>query len=554
MRAAAAGLDVGAVIAGLDQPLPLVRFPVWAQRASEICQEVKSLGGQLLSTLEKEDNEALAILRARQELVILGMGEAVRYGQWQEAIKTREGLERSLASTAQRYRYYERLLGRDERELQVPGLDPFSQEDLVKLSLETSEPELAPRSIGIDIAPGNAAQGRKISRHEAEELDKLETSLRLQDAAAALESIGAFLNLIPEASADVKPVGLGAGVSIGGWNIGQMLVGIANATRGASQHYSAEASQAARIGGYARREQEWAFQSNLAAGEIGSLFKQLRAAQLREAVAELELETQRQQIRNAQEIETFLSSEKKGKQTTQGFYAYLKREVRGLYGQCFALAFDLARKAERTLQHELGDPSLVFLKGRYLAGREGLLAGEKLYLDLERMKTAYQDLDQREYELTKHVSLLQLDPAALVTLRAMGTCQVSLPEEIFDFDGPGHYFRRIKSVAVSLPCVTGPYASVSCRLTLTDSSIRTSPSVGSGYARATTSEDPRFRSGATSAPVHRHQQRPGRQRPVRDQPARRALPAVRGRRRHQPLDADAAGPRSGSSTTTRSPT
>ena len=38
------------------------------------------------------------------------------------------------------------------------------------------------------------------------------------------------------------------------------------------------------------------------------------------------------------------------------------------------------------------------------------------------MEMAYHDLNQREYELTKHVSLLQVDPLALVQLRATGTC------------------------------------------------------------------------------------------------------------------------------------
>jgi hypothetical protein len=40
-RAAAAGLDVGAVISGINQPLPLVRFQVLVQKATEICQEVR---------------------------------------------------------------------------------------------------------------------------------------------------------------------------------------------------------------------------------------------------------------------------------------------------------------------------------------------------------------------------------------------------------------------------------------------------------------------------------------------------------------------------------
>ena len=53
------------------------------------------------------------------------------------------------------------------------------------------------------------------------------------------------------------------------------------------------------------------------------------------------------------------------------------------------------------------------------------------------MEMAYHDLNQREYELTKHVSLLQVDPMALLQLRATGSCTLTLPEELFDIDGPG---------------------------------------------------------------------------------------------------------------------
>ena len=56
-KATAAGLDVGAIISGLNQPLPLVRFQFLIQKAAEVCQEVKSLGNNLLSAIEKEDNE-----------------------------------------------------------------------------------------------------------------------------------------------------------------------------------------------------------------------------------------------------------------------------------------------------------------------------------------------------------------------------------------------------------------------------------------------------------------------------------------------------------------
>ena len=61
---AASGVDVASIVNGLNQPLPLVRFSLLAQKASELAQEVKGLGGALLTALEKEDTEALGILRA----------------------------------------------------------------------------------------------------------------------------------------------------------------------------------------------------------------------------------------------------------------------------------------------------------------------------------------------------------------------------------------------------------------------------------------------------------------------------------------------------------
>jgi hypothetical protein len=126
-----------------------------------------------------------------------------------------------------------------------------------------------------------------------------------------------------------------------------------------------------------------------------------------------------------------------------------------------------------------------FVKFNYWdGGRKGLLCGEALYLDLKRMELAYLDGNRRELELTTHVSLRQLEPVALLSLRSTGSCSVEIPEWLFDRDCPGHYLRRIKTVALSIPSVVGPYSSVNCTLTLMRSSVRKSPDLLDGeYAR-----------------------------------------------------------------------
>ncbi len=160
-------------------------------------------------------------------------------------------------------------------------------------------------------------------------------------------------------------------------------------------------------------------------------------------------------------------------------------ELSAVHFQSYRLAWDAARRAERAFQLELGDSKSSFLQpGAWDSLRKGLLAGEKLQHDLRRMEMAYLDQNRRELEITKHISLAQIDPLALIRLRETGLCDFSLSEALFDQDFQGHYFRRIKTVSLTVPCVTGPYTGLNATLTLQSSSVRTiTTPIADGYAR-----------------------------------------------------------------------
>jgi hypothetical protein len=134
-----------------------------------------------------------------------------------------------------------------------------------------------------------------------------------------------------------------------------------------------------------------------------------------------------------------------------------------------------------------------FVKFNYWdGGRRGLLSGEALHLDLKRMEMAYHEHNRRELELTRHVSLRQLDPIALLRLKATGSATFAIPEWLYDRDFPGHYMRRIKSVALSVPSVVGPYTPLPCTLSLHRSRIRVSPGLGDEPYEWQGPEDKRF--------------------------------------------------------------
>jgi hypothetical protein len=506
VRAAAAGLDVSSIVSGLNQPLPLIRFQVLISKATEICQEVKSLGANLLSAIEKQDNESLSLMRAQHENIILGLMEMVKYSQWQDAIKSTQGLQQSLANAIQRYSYYQKMLGRTDAQVQssLPQFDSLDLGSLQNLNFsqadDSSESAMTFDPINPDISNDSSAVSdgeiKTLSTYEAEELSKLSLAQWAQRGVSGVELLGAALSFIPGVQSNVEPMGCGASVEFGFHNLVLNTSQLAAGAKAIAEEYSYEATNAGKLGSYSRREQEWIFQSNSAKGEINQIFKQLRGAQIREAIAQKEYENHQVQMEQAQQVVDFLGGNQVSggfqvKETTIGFYTLMKRELKALYAKAFQLAFTVARKAECALQNEIGDPSLTYVQYNYLDGSDGLLAGEKLLFDIKAMEMAYHDLNQREYELTKHVSLRQLDPLALVQLRATGTCSFTLPEELFDLDGPGHYFRRIKYVALTLPCVVGPYTSVNCTLALQKSSIRMSADVGKSYARSG-SDDDRF--------------------------------------------------------------
>jgi hypothetical protein len=239
------------------------------------------------------------------------------------------------------------------------------------------------------------------------------------------------------------------------------------------------AAVSATMGAYQRRWDDWKLQEKVTARELDQIDRQIAAAELRLAIAEKELDNHDLQAEQAREVDATL----RDKFTSQDLYDWMTAQIAAVYFQAFQLAYDLAKRAEKAFRFERGVASSSIIQfGHWDSLRKGLLAGERLSLDLKRLELAYLEQDRRELELTKQISLLLHDPVALMSLKATGQCLVSLPEQLFDMDFPGHYLRRIRSVSLTLPCVVGPYTSVNCTLTLLSSKVRISSEASSDYA------------------------------------------------------------------------
>ncbi|KYF65237.1 hypothetical protein BE11_24800 [Sorangium cellulosum] len=448
VKAVAGGADIGAALADLNAPLPLYRFNVLLQKANELCSDVRSLGAALLAALEKKDAEALGLLRQGQELRLLEAVKAVREKQIDEAKQSLENVKRARELAELKKHYYE------SREYMNAG-------EIVATVLNSA-------------------------------------SLAAHTAGTIADVLAGVMFLIPDFKIGASGFGGSPHFAVEpptGAKVGQSTSRGANGLYNIATILDKSAGLAATLAGYARRKEEWDFQKDLATKEIEQIERQIAAAELRISIAEKELQNHAIQIENAKSMDAFMRS----KYTNQELYQWQIGQISGVYFQSYRLAQDHAKRAERCFRFELGLTDSSYVQaGQWDSLKKGLLAGEKLQYDLRRLEAAYLEQNRRELELTKHVSLALLDPLALVQLRETGRCFFRLREEIFDLDYPGHYFRRIKSVSITLPCVTGPYTTVSATLRLIRNSVRTSTKdLGEGYARHTDdrglpAEDTRF--------------------------------------------------------------
>jgi hypothetical protein len=334
---------------------------------------------------------------------------------------------------------------------------------------------------------------KKIIPSEQLNLDKLAESQDYQFQSQVVRTVAGVLSLIPEMHIGASGFGGSPKVvlQIGGSALSKATTVAADILSILGSVASYEASRASILGGYDRRFDDWKLQERLAKKELAQISRQIVAAEIRRDIGETDLRNHDLQIENAKKTDEFMRS----KFTNKELYDWTIGQISSVYFRAYQLAYDFAKKAERCYRFELGNDDTYIAFGYWDSMKKGLQSADHLFHDIQRMETGYLDKNRREYEITKHVSLALLDPLAFVRLRATGVCDFEIPEVIYDMDHPGHYFRRVKSVSLSLPCIAGPYTSVSAKLSLVKNKYRknTNPdnSAGTGYGEDT-GNDERF--------------------------------------------------------------
>jgi hypothetical protein len=409
VRAFASGAGLAQALSDYNTPVPHYRFSFMFAKARELTGRLTQLGGALLSALEKKNAEELSLLRNTQERGILEMTLQIKEQQLEGARQSLAALQEGLKNAQTREAHYQKLLNE--------GLSVYETAQVTMMTIAQVHSYMS-NVVSIASAVGSA----------------------------------------------VPQVGSPFAMTYGGVQVGGSLKGVAESWKTLAEIFNFGSSLSATLGNWDRRAQEWKLQKTLATGDTAQIRRQIRGAEIQVDVARREIQVQRRHIKNNLSVETFMKS----KFTSQQLYQWMVGKLSAVYFQTYQLALDYAKAAQRALQFEMGRPEgdFQYIGVQYWDSlKKGLLAGEQLQLDLDRLEKAHIEKNQRRLEITKHISLMEVDPLALLKLKEKGSCEFDLSEALFDSDFPGHYCRQIKTLSLSFPAVVGPYDNFNATLT-----------------------------------------------------------------------------------------
>jgi Tc toxin complex TcA C-terminal TcB-binding domain/Neuraminidase-like domain/Salmonella virulence plasmid 28.1kDa A protein len=425
VRAAASGNNVLALQSQLAVRVPDYRFAVLLERARGVTATARSFGAQLLSALERGDAEALSLLQSSQNLSVLNLMTSVKQSAIDDLVAQIAGLNDALDSATFRQSFYDDLLA-----------EPYNAAEIAGLTL-------------------------------------LSASIATNIASIPLVALSVPAYLVPTIF----------GLADGGMQPGAALQAAGTATGIGSATLAQGAQLSQVVGEYQRRSQDWSLQEKLAGYEIAGLNEQIAAARARLDGARRELVVHLRTIANAQVEQEFLRT----KFTNRELYQWLAGTLSATYFQAYRTAQALALSAQTALQFELESDAQIVAFDYWNGRRQGLLAGEGLALALDQLDRLYVDGNPRRLEIEKTISMRQAFPAAFIGFKwgytsgdanaRVGQLDFVLSESLFDFDYPGHYARKIKSVSVSLPALVGPYQDLHATLVQRSNAVAIKPSL-----------------------------------------------------------------------------
>ncbi|PFA66959.1 neuraminidase-like domain-containing protein [Bacillus cereus] len=437
----------------------IYRFPIVIEKARTAVNSVIQFGNALENALAKQDTEAMTLLLQSQQQIVLQQTRGIQE-------KNLDSLQASLEATM-----------------------------IARASAESTKTYYA------------GLAEKWMSDNETRSLTlRTEVGTLNKESTIAL-TIGSALDMAPNVF----------GLAVGGSRWGAASYAVAQGL----QVSAAVKEQAATImdisENYRRRRDDWMLQRDVAEQEEAQLNLQVSALQEQINMARKQIVMSETEQAHVQAIYQLQST----RFTSQALYNWMVGRLSSLYYQMYDATLSLCWMAKNALEKELGKDKTtgMFTLPAWNDLYQGLLAGEMLMVELQKLDNLWLEENNRGMEAVKTVSLETLirktNPeftfADIVrevlngnTPETINGVNVQLQNDIFsvtlDLSSLGldksynqvEKKRRIKSLSVTLPTLLGPYQDVEATLSLGSETVTLSHGLDDSGLFITDLNDSRF--------------------------------------------------------------
>ncbi|WP_458449046.1 Tc toxin subunit A-related protein [Fibrobacter sp.] len=439
VKAQAMGLSVDSILNSADAKLPIYRFRVIVKLAVDMAKDACQMGRDLLGILEKQDAEQLQVFKAKCDKAVVAETRAVH----EMKVKSLEVEKTKI------------------EEKKATKQNVTKQQKVMHL----------------------VSKGEEMYQKAMEKVARIQEIVeKVRNIASATYKMpdfkyGSVINAFGGPRFDIE--------SLGGTKLAENLISAAESYAARFAQRQLDAAKTKLQAELERRKKEWLVEDEVADAEVAEIEKEEVVNEIKVQQVEKEQKNIEREILRSEEIYDVLSE----KFTNNDLYIWLEKELGKVFRQYVKTLLEVAQMAEKAYHFEIeGDstkPSEFMVGDYWETFYKGLLAPERILLDLRRMEKAYLENDVHEMEITRPISLKELQKKAddyeindtlyanpLNKIREDGACNFQLTEKFFENEFSNLSFLRIKDVQIHVKLTENASLNyLNAKLTLTAASI-----------------------------------------------------------------------------------
>ena len=362
VKAQAMGLSIDSILSSSEAKLPIYRFRVIVKLAVDMAKDACQMGRDLLGILEKQDAEQLQVFKAKCDKAVVAESKAVH-----------------------------------EMEVKSLEAEKVRLEEKKTAKQNTSKKQKAMHLVSM---------AEKKYQKLMEKVAKIqETVEKVRNIASATFKIpdfkyGSVINAFGGPRFDIE--------SLGGTKLAENLVSAAESYAARFAQRQLDAAKTKLQAELERRKKEWLLEDEEADAEVVEVEKEEVVNEIKTQQVEKKHQSIEREVLRSEQMYDVLSE----KFTNDELYNWLEKELGAVYRQYVKLLNDVALMAEKAYHFEIdGETGMSheFISKTYWDGlRKGLLAPERILLDLRRMEKAYIENDEQKIEVTRPIVVIPI--------------------------------------------------------------------------------------------------------------------------------------------------